>query len=230
LAYISVIFVLFVAKISGSRLGLVGCLLALALSFGVWAFLKWRRREGGLFAPAVVFTFPIGLVFGISVVALVGRLRHLVWGNGSQSFSDHARVEQWMLGLPKILSHPQGYGIGMGAATLGYAPFGLTTIDSYYLSVFLEFGVVGFLVFYGMICAAIYYSVIALLHDKTSDRDIAFLAPVAIALTNFLIIKSVFSQLDNQPIMFMILGLAAALVYRSKMAATGRRDEGPLAT
>lgn len=216
-AAVSVVFVLFIAKISGSRLGLVGCLLALLFALGVWAVLKWRRERGGLLAPAVVFAYPIGFFLCLAAVAFVGRLRHLVWGNGSQGFSDNARAEQWALGIPKIISHPQGYGIGMGAHALGYAPFGFTTIDSYYLSVALEYGVLGFIIFYLMIGFSIYYCVTALLKASYKDRDIAFLAPAAIALTNFLLIKSVFSQQDNHPILFMILGLTVALVHRARV-------------
>ena len=48
------------------------------------------------------------------------------------------------------------------------------------------------------------------------DRDVAFLAPIAIALINFVAIKAIFSQQDNHPLVFMMLGMAGALIYRSR--------------
>jgi O-antigen ligase len=223
-AGISVLFVLFIAKISGSRLGMVGCLLAILFALGIWAVLKWRREPGGLLAPAIALAYPAGFCFSVAAVALVGRLRHLVWGNGSEKYSDDGRAEQWAMGIPKILSHPQGYGIGMSTETLGYSRFGLATIDSYYLSILLEFGVIGFIIFYGMICAAIVYCAKTVLAAKFHDRELEFLTASAIALTNFLLIKSVFSQQDNHPIVFVILGLSVALIYRAR-----RSNEAPCA-
>ncbi len=46
--------------------------------------------------------------------------------------------------MSDIISRPWGYGIGQGGITLGFAsPSGVLTIDSYFLSVLLEFGMSG---------------------------------------------------------------------------------------
>jgi hypothetical protein len=51
-------------------------------------------------------------------------------------------------------------------------------------------------------------------------------APLAIALTNFLVIKSVFSQQDNHPVVYMMLGAVVALCNRPVLAeARGRRPQ-----
>ena len=42
------------------------------------------------------------------------------------------------------------------------------------------------------------------------------LIPLSAALSAFLMIKSVFSQQDSHSLVYMMLGMIAALVYRSK--------------
>jgi hypothetical protein len=105
----------------------------------------------------------------------------------------------------------------MGASALGnYTPGGILTIDSYYLAVGLEYGILGFIVYYGMLLLAIRYGAKYSVNVHKYDREYAFLIPITIALTNFLIIKSVFSQQDNHPLIFMMLGMLVALIYRAR--------------
>jgi O-antigen ligase len=148
---------------------------------------------------------------------LVGRLHNLVWGDGSQDSSNQARIDQWILGVPKLLHHPYGYGIGMSADVLGYKSFGTLTIDSYYLAILLEEGIVGFILYYGMILATIYYCTSTLWKRRSLVGETGLLAPIAIALSAFFVEKSVFSEQDNHPLVFMMMGMAAALAYRTRM-------------
>src|SRR3546814_4442316 len=80
-----------------------------------------------------------------------------------------------------ILKNPWGFGADQGAAALGYlTPAGEITLDSYYLTIGLDYGVAGFIAFYGMLLAAIYLCVRVYLTSSESEARIA--APVAIAL------------------------------------------------
>jgi O-antigen ligase len=125
------------------------------------------------------------------------------------------------LGAKKFLEWPFGYGIGQGAATLDYVnEGGLVTIDTYYLLVLLEYGLLGFIVYYGMFVVGIYEAGKRGMrsHPKQSDR--AFLIPIALSLFIFLIIKSVFAQQDNHPLVFMMLGAIMAISGQHRSAAT----------
>lgn len=146
----------------------------------------------------------------------IGRLRNMFWGNGSEQSSTDARVAQLTIGLPKVLSHHQGYGIGMGGETLGFRPFGRMTIDNYYLSIALEYGVIGFVIFYGMFAAAIYYCASATAKHRFQSRNFGFLTAIGISLLTFVVIKSSFSEQDNHPLIFMMLGMAMALCARAQ--------------
>ena len=48
------------------------------------------------------------------------------------------------------------------------------------------------------------------------DRDYSVLIPIAISISTFFVIKSVFSQEGNHPLIFMMMGAIAALVYRMR--------------
>jgi O-antigen ligase len=130
------------------------------------------------------------------------------------------RIEQWKLGIPKILTHPWGYGIGKGNEALGFVDVnGALTIDSYYLLVALEYGVIGFIVYYGMFFFAIYLIAKKSLSPALFEKENALIIPVGIALLNFIVIKSVFAQPDNHAIVFMILGMIVALLWRFQHAS-----------
>ena len=61
-----------------------------------------------------------------------------------------------------------------------------------------------------------YNGLVGVIGNKTNDRDAALLTPLTVALTNFFVIKAVFSQQDNHPLYFMMLGMLVALVWRSQ--------------
>ena len=217
----SAAFIGAMAVLSGTRLATVSCVLTVLLYLFVVAMRTWRQNKSSLLGPAVALTYPIICTVSVAAILFVGRIRHLVLGNGSGDYSSDARVEQYKLGLPMVLHNPLGHGIGQAATTLGFAPFGFLTIDTYYLSVLLEYGVAGFVVFYSMFGVAIFESGRRALFSP-AEGDQAFLTPLALALVNFIVIKSVFSQQDNHPLVFMMLGIVVALVAREKAGAPGK--------
>ena len=214
-ALASAVFAMAVAILSGVRVGTIGCLVSIMLSIAAWSLFKWRRDRESLLAPATSLSLPVLVAVVAVAVTYVGRVRHLLWGSGSEAFSTESRIEQLTSGLPKILSHPWGYGIGMGAESLNFSPFGFLTIDNYYLDVALEYGVLGFVVYYSMFLISIYYGLRTLLRFRRLGREVEMLTPITIALTTFFIIKSSFSEQDNHPLVFMMLGMVAALVHRA---------------
>src|SRR3546814_14679481 len=88
----------------------------------------------------------------------------------------------------------------------------MLTIDSYYLSIGLDYGVLGFIAFYGMILYAIYVCVRIYLTVRDEKATIA--APLAMALGIHFLIQAVLSQPQNQPVLYIFVGVALALTYR----------------
>lgn len=216
IAALSVPVTLFLVLESGSRLGLIGYLLAPTLYLAFWGVQRWRRMPGDLLGPSIVLAYPAIFCAVIASTFFVGRIKMKVWGNGTQAASTQGRIDQYHEGIPKVLSHPWGYGAGMATEALGVTnQAGTPTIDTYYLLIALDYGILGFLAYYGLVLYAIYISgKHAFLTVGRSDRDYGMFIPIAISLSIFFVIKSVFSQEGNHPLVFMMLGAIAALVYR----------------
>ncbi|MHB8528256.1 MAG: O-antigen ligase family protein [Caulobacteraceae bacterium] len=214
-AIVSLPFFLVVVLDTGSRLGAVGLILSCLFYLLAWAVMSWRRRKSSIFGPAIALAYPVIFVVAIASTFMFERLRAVVWGNGPEAASNQGRILEYTKGIPMVLTRPWGHGIGMGATTLGiYSADGKAAIDTYYLLIALEYGVVGFAIYFGMILLAIYVAGKTALSAPTDNRDYAFLVPIAIALVNFFVISSVFSQQDNNPLVFMMLGMIVALVWR----------------
>lgn len=216
-AAVTIPVLVYVIVISQSRLGLVGSLVTTLSFILIWAIRNRRLEPRNPFWTAIVAAYPV--IFGAIVAStfLVGRIHARVWGNGPQQFSDQSRVEQYHLGIPKILTHPWGYGIGMGSEALGFADNGgFGTIDSYYILIGLEYGIVGFFVYYGMIVLGLYEAGRYSLSSRPLKDESSLLIPIAVTLLNFVVIKSVFAQQDNHPIIFMVLGMLVALIWRDQ--------------
>ncbi|WP_312162789.1 O-antigen ligase family protein [Phenylobacterium sp.] len=217
---------LYVVIITDSRLGMVGFLLAFMLYLLLWSGLRWRADKSSLLAPAIVLAYPAIFALFIAATMFVGRLRNMVWGGGDTAASTASRGTQYDMGIPMILKAPWGHGAGTGGSTLGFvSPAGIQTIDTYYLAIGLEYGIIGFFVYYGMLVASTYYA--AKYAVRSPKGEMSFFMPAAIALVNFIVIKSVFSQQDNHPLIFMLMGIVTAMVYR---AMNGEIDRAPSAS
>jgi len=208
--------------LTDSRLGFVGFLISCVMYGFFRGALEWRQHKASLWGPAIVLAYPA--VFSLFVVAIftVQRLRVMTLGGGKTQASTQARADQVHLGLPLLFKHPLGFGIGRGADALNYRNAGGgMTIDTYWLLIALDYGVIGFLVFYGVILSAAGYGFFGII-GGTKEREQTVLIPLTIALVSYFIIKSIYAGVENQSIVFMMLGAVAALVYRQ------RRDSGTL--
>jgi hypothetical protein len=205
-----------------ARVGFVGILISVLVYPFTWLFLLWRRNPKSLLAASAMFFSPVLLGAALVTTYVVPGIRVRMWGGGREQLSTQARVDQFHMGVPKLMSHPWGYGIGQGATALGYAnPAGVLTIDSYSLRLAMEYGIVGLIVFYAVFVAALYYASRGALAAPQDNREAKLFVPIGIALLSFIVIKSVFAQEDNQSLVFMLLGMLAALAYRVFGAQSG---------
>ena len=198
-----------------SRLGFVGFVMSFLILLGLWSLRQWVRNRHSIFGPAITIAYPAILSVFLLATFFVGRLRNMVWGTGAQSYSSLAREEQVDMGLPIVFSQPWGHGIGNAASVLGYRNLeGTLTIDTYYLSVALEFGVIGFIIFFLIFLSALIYGVIYLV--KAEEESDLLVMPIMATLSIFLVVKSVFSQQENHPLVFVLLGALFGICYRIK--------------
>jgi len=200
-----------------SRLGMVGMLVGVLLYVLLWGVAQWRKRGAGLIGPTIVFAYPVFFVGLVGATFFVRSLEIMVWGSQATAGSNDARGRQIEMGLPKILQNPIGYGPGQGADTLGFHVGSFLTIDNYYLLIVLEYGLVGFGLYFGLILFMMWLTGREIVFGKPSDDpENQYLIPLGITLAVFFVIKAVFSQTDNHPLIYMMMGMIMALLYRAR--------------
>ncbi len=217
MAAMSIPLILSAIITTDSRLGFVGFLLSNILYVFFWGVLRWRQRRGSLWGPAVVLSYPATMVFFMAAILFIPRLRVMTLGGAKTNPSTEARKEQVREGLPLVFKHPFGHGIGRGAVALGFRnAAGEGTIDTYWLLIALDYGIFGFFIFYSIFWIAIIAAGRSVIQGP-SDKEQTILIPLAISLVCFFVIKSIYSGVENQSMVFMMLGAVAALTYRVKV-------------
>jgi len=210
LAFDVAIFVAAVA--TQARLGIV-CFLVGHAAYGIiWSLRRWRLlNRADLIAPALVLAMVCGSVALVTSMFTVNAVRVRTIGGGSSALSDQGRREQWKMGLPKIAANPIGYGAGQGGQTLNFVTAGgKLTIDSYALTILLEYGVLGFLTYVVMFGWTIFRLFCVAL--KRADTNAVLALPIISSLMVWLTSKTVLSQSENDPLAFMLLALAINVI------------------
>lgn len=196
-----------------SRLGSVGFMLSFLFYILFISVRRWRNDRSSLFGPAISLAYPFAFIGFIVGTFAIGRLRALVWGTGAEASSTEARQSQIEMGIEHLLNRPWGHGIGRAGETLGFSNMaGVLTIDTYYLSILLEIGIVGFIVYFGMFIVAIVRG--GLLGVREEHITTSWIIPAVISLANFVIIKSVLSEQESHPLAFALLALVMVLLAR----------------
>lgn len=199
-----------------SRLGTLGWVVAHAVYGCLWAFRRWRRQRTDIVAPAVSLMYPLAtLVFFVGMFT-VPAIRNRTIGGGSTGASDQSRMEQFAQLWPKLGANPFGYGGGSSGTVLQYYdPGGLLTVDSYVITLLLDYGVIGFLLFASLL---VYMAVkmIQVAWSAVDRHDVDLALPLACVFLVMIEVRLVLSQFDNHPLLFALLGLGAAVLARAR--------------
>jgi O-antigen ligase len=200
--------------LTGSR----SAMLALLMTPLTYALLvAWRVRlqnPSSITASLGVFSYPIAAISLALTVVFWRRLHVLVIGGGQHASSTNARETQWAMGWPKIASRPLGHGVGRSGDTLGYFNPGsdAPTVDTYYLTLLLDYGVLGLIFFLLLFATILWYGF--KLHNRARTEEQLMMAPIMVTLFNFIVIKSVASTEGNMPFIFIMMGCVFGLASR----------------
>lgn len=240
--FLLVPFIFYGARMTDARLGVMGFLVSVFLYVLIWGMIRFRRNRRDLLAATVVYAYPGVLLAAGLLVTSVQSINVLVFGSGAQVASNQARAHQLVMGIPKVLANPIGHGGGGAGSAMGYGEGSFIAIDNYYLVIGLDYGVIGLVTFLGIFLLTIGWSIRSALTlgGMAHDRELSLLVPIAVCMSAFLVIKAVFAQAELHPMMFMMVGMASALIYRARSlvesrlsvasatpASTGRQAECP---
>jgi hypothetical protein len=208
--------ILYTIVLTDSRLGFIAMIVGGALYLLLWAVVRWREVRGSLFGPAIVMSYPAIFIAIVAATLLIGRIRAKVWGNGTQASSDESRKDQWNLAIPKVAHNPIGHGYGTAGAVLGYTNAdGILTIDSYYLNLLLDTGILGFAIYLAFFLGSAWLGAREVVRAP-GDRELRILIPLSVTLVAYVVVKGVLSQDANHPLVFFLAGAVAALIHRSR--------------
>lgn len=212
---IGLIPIIFIAiRLTDCRLGVVGMLVSVLLYGVLWSIVRWRAHPKDLIAAATVYTYPVVFMGGIGAVLASHRLHDMVFGGSAQASSTAARDNQLTMATKAFMKAPWGYGTGQSGEAIGYPPGQFIAIDNHFIVILLEYGALGVIAWYGMFIIAIIQATRYTMSARYAGRlEARLLAPLAVELCAFVIIKWVHGGTYTHPIDFMILGMVSALIY-----------------
>lgn len=203
--------------LTNARSGMNGLIIGVFGYAAYWAFRRWRTNRNDIIGAGAVLAFPVAIAAFTVLVFAWRRLYVMVIGGGQHSFSNQAREVQWERAFDRLFQNPIGYGPGRANAVIGYTnPGGEPTLDSGYINLLIESGILGFGSFMVLCIATVLLGL--KLGLKAKDEELGLAAPAAIAVAAILIIKSVLSQQENLPLLFVIAGAICGLAYRARVA------------
>ena len=184
-----------------------GAALAIAVSFiATGAILLQRSFRDGMsarYTPVVAFFILCTIV--MAPAGFIAAEKVISGDSGaSASNSTQARIDQIEMAWPKIMKRPVGgYGTGRAARILGYWGRSLT-IDNYYLTLALDFGFPGPIIFAGLMGAAALTSYRRSREGPPGDQLIyvGFLA----AIIAFATTRTIVSMAGNLSFIYILLG------------------------
>lgn len=229
LGLVTAIAILPAQYLSGSRLGMVGSIVVFLAIGGFFVFRKWRENKRSMFGPFLMLMSPFALAGFAALYLNNARLKSLTLGGGAQQASTDTRLEMWRMGLPRIFDRPLfGHGPGLGAETLGFTNLaGVLTIDSYWLSALLEFGLIGAIALLGMVLWSIHAGFTAYQRPISPIHRLG--GAIAVALLGFLVTKLVLSQIHNHLLIFILMGMMVSIRTDALAAASRNTPAVPSA-
>lgn len=212
-----------VMYLTNARSAILGMLVAFVLYPFFYAVRRTSQHSRSIVGTSLLLAYPAILAMAAMLVVLWPRAHIMILGGGQHQASSDARSEQWRMGIPKILSHPFGHGIGRGNEALGFVnPAGKGTVDSYFLTLLMDSGILSLPLFVAFFLVPAYLAFKYYRDAKTPEQEI--LAPLSIALINFIIIKSVLTSETNIPLAIAYVGCIIGLIWQRKRLPEARGE------
>lgn len=213
------LIMLFIAALeSNARISMVAFATVPVGMIALWVIRRFRRPEGkqDLLASAMAYGLPAAALFLTMAILSITRIRRRVLGGSEHSASNEGREAQWDMAMPVILRNPIGHGSGTISKYVPYTNLaGEYSMDSYPINLLVEFGVPGFLLFFGMLICAAVVGVRIYMRADNNEEELAGAA--ALALVSFMTTRLVLSSGAGLAFAFPFVGLILAQWYAQKV-------------
>ncbi len=216
---------------TNSRGALLGLLMGLGLVGGFMLLRFMKTAAAELYRPAIgLATFA---AIAASPVLVVGAHQMISGDSGaSAARSTQSRIEQIEKAWPKILKRPVlGYGTGRSARIIGFYGRSLT-VDNYYLSLTVDLGFPGPIVFLCMLIFCARGSIRNAAQvargrsaDEAASREFWIWIGFAGAMAAFATSRSIISQTGNLSFFYLVLGAYVGTAARFHIARRPADDD-----
>ena len=205
IAIISLPLLLLTIYLSYTRSALIATaavLVTMGLIFGIRSAAQTRRAGLAMLGWMVMVTAISTAVVMASSVGYLAKGR-----TKAEEGSSIARVLMLSRGQHLLAEQPiQGYGPGLAAAKIGLLPGQRNlTIDSYFLTLAIESGGMGLIVFISAMAVALWRTAVAGIH--TADPNAWMMAALTAAIVASMILKIVLSLTHNLDFLFVVIAL-----------------------
>ncbi|WP_191252575.1 O-antigen ligase family protein [Kordiimonas sediminis] len=210
---------------TGSRLGLIISIVGTVSYLFFWAVRLWIHDKKNLIGPAIASIYPAFVIALVSVILASNKLHNIILGGGDTAASTNARFKMWEKGFPIIFERPLfGHGFSTAATVLNYRDFqGNVQIDSYWLSVFLDSGLLGGGIFAVLFFLAIRNSMQLYLFTKVAHEGFPYTNALASSFIAFIVGKLVLSQDANHSLIYIFLAILCSVTTIFNSQATRYR-------
>lgn len=207
-----ILLMLVVVWYANARTAVIGLFLTLFGSAALAIIKQVFYKTGGDRLKALISVTFIGMavVASIGAIASSHRLQMYTIGGAQHAGSNEGRDTQWANTWEQLKTNPVGVGLGNSTSFVGieFIP-GVPIIDSFYINLLVDVGVLGFLGFMGFVVRMIWLGIQTHLRSDNELEDMA--GPLALGMLAFLIISYVVSTTDNNYIVFIFATCILAL-------------------
>lgn len=200
--------------LSGSRSGYLATAVAFVYFITITPVILIARKRMTLRAASFG---ALATIFAAAAVALVVSYTYeYTIGSRAYTESDNARIEMLDRGFDLLKDSPvYGHGLGRAPELIAFRlnPMGDYTVDSLPISIAVESGVIALFFFLLLFVYCLRYRIV--LAFSSSNKEWFLSHCLTVSLFAILVFKLVLSLLDNNHLMFLVLGFAVSKIGAS---------------
>lgn len=221
-------FTLVITWMTNTRTGMTGFILmtlgALAL-FALKRFLN-PTSKADMVAPALFMAAPAGAVAVLALIAASPRLQTMTLGGAQHRGSDEGRDRQWDKAIDALSQNPFGYGGGNSGPLAGrLGASDIWIVDSAWINLLLDYGVMAALAFLILLAATAWYGVRLYLRGRDEAAELC--GPAAVALGGFALTMYTISYFGNFAMMLILVAGILGTRYRLGLADAAEQVSRP---